>query len=93
MNLLIFLCPLLISSCAVVHYETTSPDGNITDAILIELGRSEVITGFRATTNKEGRSVAFDSVNTDVNVDAIKAGGVAVGSVVGQALKTYTGKP
>ena len=58
-----------------------------------EIGRTEMITNFRDTQTKTGREVSVGSASADVNVDAIKASGTALGQLIGEAARTAAGAP
>jgi hypothetical protein len=83
----------ILSGCASYHSIDRLADGRITSTTIIELGRSEAITAFSDTTQKDGRSISVGGTKGDVNVPALQAGTGAIGAIIGDALKAYTGKP
>ena len=84
---------LLLSGCAVVTTEDKYPEGRTSKTTAYEIGRTEMITNFSDTQTKDGRSIAVGSASADVNVEAIKASGEALGKLVGNAVKSAAGLP
>jgi hypothetical protein len=93
MKRLFLLCALILSGCATITSTDKYADGRSTTTTIFEVGRSEAITAFNDTTTKDGRAVSVGAVKSDVNVQALQATTGAIGSIVGEALKAYTGKP
>ena len=84
---------LMLTSCATVTTTYRAADGSSTTTNIWELGRTEAITGLTDTISKDGRNISLNSLKSDVNVPALQAGSNAIGTIVGAALKAYTGKP
>ena len=95
--LIVFLCMMLfllfLTSCSIISYSGNNPDGSTTSAWGFEIGTKSACSGCNFSADKNGRSVTIGETARDVNVEALKTVGTALGAAVGEAAKVYSGKP